>query len=62
MALYESDHTVFMREWLQKNPQETEVRKSGRALWWDKRPHDADTAKRLAEARVPRKSYYYDAN
>jgi len=62
MANYESDHTAFMREWLAKNPQEREVQKTGRAFWWDKAPHDADTVKRLAEARVPRKAYYYDVN
>ncbi|MGE5469010.1 MAG: DUF3460 family protein [Ignavibacteria bacterium] len=62
MANYVSDHTVFMREWLEKNPQELDVQKTGRALWWDKGAQDAETVKRLAEARVPRKAYYYDAN
>jgi hypothetical protein len=62
MANYESDHTAFMREWLAKNPQEVEVQKAGRALWWDKGPRDEQTVARLAAARVPRKAYYYDAN
>jgi hypothetical protein len=62
MANYESDHTAFMREWLTKNPQEIQVQKTGRALWWDKAPRDDDAVARLAAARVPRKAYYYDAN
>jgi hypothetical protein len=62
MMAYESDHTVFMREWLEKNPQELVQKKSGRALWWDKEPQDEDARARLAAARVPRKAYYYDAN
>lgn len=62
MAMYESDHTRFMREWLEKNPQELAEQKSGRALWWDKAPQDADMQQRLAVTRVAQKSYYYDVN
>lgn len=62
MAMYESEHTRFMREWLEKHPQELEEQKQGRALWWDKPPVDADAQRRLAAARVPQKPYYYDAN
>ncbi len=60
MANYESDHTRFMRAWLEQNPQELEVQKSGRALWWDKPPLDPDVQRRLDAANVPRKPYYYD--
>jgi hypothetical protein len=62
MAMYESDHTRFMREWMEKHPQEFEVQKSGRALWWDKPAANEDAQKRLDAAAVPRKAYYYDAN
>ncbi len=62
MALYESEHTKWMREWLAKHPEEIEVQKSGRALWWDRPPRDEQTERRLAEARVPQKPYYYDTN
>ncbi len=62
MAMYESEHTRFMREWLEKHPQELEEQKRGRALWWDKLPVDTDAQRRLAAARVPQKPYYYDAN
>ena len=35
MAMYESDHTKFMREYLEKHPEERESQKKGRAAWWD---------------------------
>jgi len=62
MAIYESEHTRFMRAWMEQHPQEVEVQKDGRALWWDKAPLDADAQQRLKAARVPRKPYYYDVN
>ncbi|MBS0543571.1 MAG: DUF3460 family protein [Proteobacteria bacterium] len=61
MATYESDHTKFMREWLQKHPQEIAERKKGRALWWDK-PQSLEEQRRFTESGVPVKAYYYDAN
>lgn len=62
MAIYESEHTRFMREWLEKHPQELEEQKRGRAMWWDKPQQDPETRKRLAAVSVPSKPYYYDAN
>ena len=62
MAMYESEHTKFMREWMKKNPQELAEQKAGRALWWDKLPQDPDTQRRIGAAKVPAKPYYYDAN
>ena len=62
MAMYESEYTVFMREWMQTHPQELDEQKKGRALWWDKAPQDADAKRRIAESTVPKKPYYYDAN
>jgi hypothetical protein len=59
---YESDHTKFMREWLAQHPQEQEVQKTGRALWWDRGPRDPEEQRLLAAARVPQKPYYYDVN
>lgn len=61
MATYESDHTKFMREWMQKHPQEAAEQKKGRALWWDK-PQTLDEQQRFDDSRVPVKAYYYDAN
>jgi hypothetical protein len=38
MATYESDHTRFMRRWLEDHPEEIESQRKGRAIWWDKTP------------------------
>lgn len=62
MAMYESEHTKFIREWLENNPQEVEQQRKGRALWWDKSPISPDEARRIAAAKVAQKPYYYDAN
>lgn len=60
MAMYESEHTKFMREWMEKHPQEAEEQRKGRALWWDK-PQDLETSRRNAEAKVAQKSYPYQS-
>jgi hypothetical protein len=62
MALYESEHTKFMREWMEKHPEELLEQKKGRALWWDKPPEPLETTKDNTAAKVPNKAYYYDAN
>ena len=62
MALYESEHTKFMREWLEKHPEERQEQQRGRALWWDKSPRSLDDMKRTAESKVPQKAYCYDVN
>jgi hypothetical protein len=62
MAIYESEHTKWMREWLAKHPEELQVQKTGRALWWDKPVQEQDAVRRLAATQVPQKPYYYDAN
>ena len=59
MAMYESDHTKFMREWMEKHPEQRDEQKKGRALWWDK-PQSVEEQKRVAAARVPVTPYYYD--
>ena len=62
MALYESEHTRFMREWMEKHPEEAQEQQKGRALWWDKPPQTLEAMKHAAAATVPNKAYYYDAN
>jgi hypothetical protein len=62
MALYESEHTKFMREWMKAHPEELLEQQKGRALWWDKPPQTLAAMKNSAEAEVPNKPYYYDAN
>ena len=59
MAIYESEHTRFMREWLEQHPEEIEVQKAGRALWWDKPPVAPEEQQRLKESKVPLKGYSY---
>ncbi len=50
MAMYESDHTKFMREWMEKHPEQRDEQKKGRALWWDK-PQRVDEQQRIDAAR-----------
>ena len=59
---YESEHTKFMREWMQQHPAELAEQKAGRELWWDKGARDLEDMRRREAARVPQKPYYYDAN
>ncbi len=61
MAMYVSEHTQFIREWLEKHPQELDEQKKGRALWWDK-PQSLAEQTAFSETRVPVKPYYYDVN
>lgn len=59
--VYVSDHTRWMNEMLEKNPQWVADQKAGRALWWDK-PQDVETTARNAESKVAQKAYPYDIN
>jgi hypothetical protein len=56
---YESEHTRFIRELLQKKPQLDEDRRIGRAIWWDKRPGELAERQRMDEGKVPQKPYVY---
>ena len=38
--MYESELTKFMREYLEKHPQERESQAKGRAVWWDHAGND----------------------
>ncbi len=62
MALYESEHTKFMREWMEQHPEEKVEQQKGRALWWDKAPRPLAEMREAETATVPGKAYYYDAN
>ena len=62
MAMYESEHTKFMREWLTQHPEQIEESNRGRALWWDKGMRDMATQRLEPKTRVPPKPYYYDVN
>ena len=58
MAMYESEHTKFMREWMAKHPEQVEEQKKGRALWWDK-PQELETQREFDAGKVPQKPYPY---
>ena len=58
MAIYESEHTKFMREWMAKHPEEVAEQKAGRALWWDK-PQNPELNKGYEAGKVPNKAYPY---
>ena len=55
---YESDHTKFMREFLEKNPQLQQKRLEARSVWWDK-ALNKEEQKRFKESTVPHKPYAY---
>jgi len=58
---YESDHTRFMREMMEKHPEWAEDQRRGRAIWWDKK-QDTETTRRDGEAKEEHKPYPYDVN
>lgn len=61
MALYESEHTKFMRDALAANPEWLEEQRRGRAIWWDRKVSVADQKTDLA-SREAHRSYPYDVN
>lgn len=58
MAGYVSETTLFLREFLGKNPQIVEKQKKHRATWWD-RPQDLDELKKLEESKIGQQAYVY---
>jgi len=50
MALYESELTKFMRDFLAAHPEEVESQKQGRAIWWDKSPEERSPAPSMRHA------------
>ncbi|MBK7424896.1 MAG: DUF3460 family protein [Propionivibrio sp.] len=61
MAIYESEHTKFMREMLARHPEWAEDQLVGRALLWDRKV-DLAEQKTLRESSEPNRSYPYDVN
>lgn len=55
---YESEHTKFMRELIEKNPKLQEKRLEARNIWWDKKL-DKEEQKRFDESDEPMKPYVY---
>lgn len=61
MAIYESEHTKFIREKLMKHPEWAEDQLVGRALLWD-RKIDLNEQKEIRESSEPNRPYPYDVN
>jgi len=58
---YVSDHTRFMRELLEQQPQLAQHQREGRAIWWDKTPQALVERRRMDEGRVPQQPYVYQS-
>ena len=60
--LYESEHTKFMRELLQKHPELVQEQREARAIWWDKPPRELAAERVMDRGRVPQSPYVYDSD
>lgn len=61
MAIYESEHTKFMREMLKKHPEWAEDQLVGRSLLWD-RKIDPTEQQAIRESSEQNRPYPYDVN
>lgn len=61
MAIYESEHTKFIRAFLEQHPEEREEQKKSRALWWN-RPQSLEEQRRATESRIAQKPYPYQTD
>ena len=59
---YESEHTRFMRELMEKRPELVEEQRVARAIWWDKDPKELADDRKMAQGRVPQKPYVYQTD
>lgn len=55
---YESEHTKFIRELIEKDPKLEDKRLEARNIWWDKKL-DKEEQKRFDESDEPMKPYVY---
>lgn len=56
---YESEHTKFMRELMERRSELSEEQRKARAIWWDKDPRDLAYDREMQKSRVPMKPYVY---
>lgn len=56
---YESEHTRFVRELLDRKPHLPDEQKTSRAIWWDKSPRELAERSRMDQGRVPQSAYVY---
>ena len=57
--LYESDHSLFIKQLKEKNPAIEEGQREGRALLWDKAPTTLSEQDRTRDSRVKQQAYVY---
>ena len=57
--LYESEHTLFIKQLKAANPAIEEGQREGRALLWDKAPIALAEQDRGTESRVKQQAYVY---
>lgn len=58
---YESEITLFLKEYKKSHPQAEQGQRDGRARLWDK-PQDAELQEGFRAAGVPQKPYVYQAD
>lgn len=58
---YVSDHTRFMRQFMEQHPEQAEKQRKARLTWWDKRETPAER-EALEQARVRQGAYVYYGN
>ena len=56
---YVSDHTRFIRELIEQQPDLPAKQRQGRALWWDKTPAALGLERQMDEGRVAMTPYVY---
>lgn len=59
---YESEHTKFIRELLERRPDLPQKQREARAIWWDKRPSELSEERRMDQGRVAQSPYVYDSD
>ena len=61
MALYESEHTQFMRAFFAQHPEEKEAQLAGHLLLWNKPPISVEERAQLIQRTVKQNPYPYQA-
>ena len=56
---YESEHTRFMRELMERRRDLSDQQREARAIWWDKDPLELAAENESEKSRVPMKPYVY---
>jgi hypothetical protein len=57
--MYESDHTLFIKELKKQNPGMEKGQQDGRALLWDRPPVSLSEQERQLESAIKQQAYVY---